>query len=202
MNLFELDDNLPIQLLPHNGVVEYYGTVITSDESTKYFEKLLSMVSWKNDMAVIRGQQLTTKRKVAWYADQPYTYTYSNVTKTAQPWFSLLLELKDLVERACNENFNSCLLNLYSNGSEGMAWHCDAEKDLKRNGTIASLSFGAERKFSLKHKCTKEKIDVNLEHGSLIVMRGKTQSNWLHSIPKTKKVDTPRVNLTFRQIAT
>src|SRR6185503_3712203 len=99
------------------------------------------------------------------------------------------------------ETYNSCLLNLYHDGSEGMAYHSDGETDLKKNGAIASLSFGAERKFSFKHKQTKETVSVILEHGSLLVMKDTTQTNWLHRLPPTKLITKPRVNLTFRTIA-
>jgi alkylated DNA repair dioxygenase AlkB len=101
-----------------------------------------------------------------------------------------------MIQERTGDTFNSCLLNLYHNSSEGMAWHSDGEKELQRNGAIASLSFGAERKFSFKHKKTKETISS----GSLLLMKGSTQSHWLHSLPPTKMTDKPRVNLTFRTI--
>jgi alkylated DNA repair dioxygenase AlkB len=105
-----------------------------------------------------------------------------------------------MVEAKTGETFNSCLLNLYHSGEEGMAWHSDGEKDLKKNGAIASLSFGAERRFLFKHKETKQNVSVQLEKGSLLVMKGSTQTHWLHRLPPTKKVKTPRINLTFRTI--
>ena len=111
-----------------------------------------------------------------------------------------MIKLKALAEAKSGETYNSCLLNLYHSGEEGMAWHSDGEKDLKKNGAIASMSFGAERKFAFKHKETKEKIDIFLENGSLLVMKDTTQSHWLHRLPPTKMIKTPRVNLTFRTI--
>ena len=146
------------------------------------------------------GKKIITKRKVAWYGEDEFSYTYSKVTKKAVPWTKELLFLKKLIEHKTGEQFNSCLLNLYHSGDEGMAWHSDGEKDLKKNGAIGSLSFGAERKFAFKHKESKEKIDLYLEHGSLIIMKGKTQTHWLHRLPPTKKIKTPRINLTFRSI--
>ncbi|MCA1744794.1 MAG: alpha-ketoglutarate-dependent dioxygenase AlkB, partial [Bacteroidales bacterium] len=109
-------------------------------------------------------------------------------------------QLKMVIEKETGETFNSCLLNLYHSGEEGMAWHSDGEKDLKKDGAIASLSFGAERKFAFKHQETKETVSLILEHGSLLIMKGTTQTNWLHRLPPTKRVTTPRVNLTFRTI--
>ena len=105
-------------------------------------------------------------------------------------------------EEALGETYNSCLLNLYHHGEEGMAWHSDGEKDLKKDGAIGSLSFGAERKFSFKHKKTKQTVSLILEHGSLLVMKDNTQTHWLHRLPPTKLVRNARINLTFRTITT
>ncbi|HSN59607.1 MAG TPA: alpha-ketoglutarate-dependent dioxygenase AlkB, partial [Ferruginibacter sp.] len=161
---------------------------------------LMNNIEWKNDEAVILGKLIITKRKVAWYGDKDFAYHYSKITKHALPWINELLTLKNIVEEHSGEKFNSCLLNLYHNGDEGMAWHSDAEKDLKKNGAIASLTFGAERKFSFKHKQTKENISIKLEHGSLLIMKDATQTHWLHRLPPTKLVTKPRINLTFRSI--
>lgn len=197
MNLF---DTGVTNLLPYDGIATYYGKVIDSHLSAHYLEKLLATVAWKNDEAIIFGRHVITKRMAAWYGNRAYDYTYSNVTKKALPWTSELANLKKLVESKSGASFNSCLLNLYHSGDEGMAWHSDDEKSLGRNTTIASLSLGAERKFAFRHKSTKQTVSILLENGSLLVMKGETQSNWLHSLPKTKKVLMPRVNLTFRTI--
>ena len=187
-------------LLPFDGNVTYYGKVFSQDRADYFLEELLKNIEWKNDEAIIFGKHYITKRKVAWYADEAYEYKYSNITKQGLAWTPALLELKKLVEEITGETYNSCLLNLYHTGDEGMAWHSDGEKDLKRNGAIASLSFGAERKFSFKHKATKETVSLLLEHGSLLLMAGTTQTHWLHRLPPTKKVFSARVNLTFRTI--
>jgi alkylated DNA repair dioxygenase AlkB len=198
MNLF---DNETIEnLLPHDGVVTYYGKVIPQPQAQDYYERLLHTIEWKNDEAVIFGKHFITKRKAAWYGDANYLYTYSNITKRALVWTKELLELKELAEQHTGATFNSCLLNLYHNGDEGMAYHSDDEKTLSNNAAIASLSFGAERKFSFKHKRTEETASVLLESGSLLVMKGATQANWLHRLPPTKKISQPRINLTFRTI--
>ena len=129
---------------------------------TQYYQKqLLDTIKWQHDQVVIYGKHITTKRKVAWYGDSNYAYTYSNVTKHALPWTEDLTNLKGIIEKLTNSNFNSCLLNLYHNGDEGVSWHSDDEEALGENPIIASLSFGAERKFSLKHKTTKETVFVN-----------------------------------------
>lgn len=200
MDLFNQLEETPVNIISRDGAVNYHGILLPQHEADNYLDKLLSYIEWRHDEAIIYGKRITTKRKVAWYAEKPFAYTYSKTTKTALPWTTDLLTLKTLVEKATEESFNSCLLNLYHTGDEGMAWHSDAEKDLKKNGAIASLSFGAERKFSFKHKKDKETISLTLQHGSLIVMKGTTQSNWLHRLPPTKSTNLPRVNLTFRTI--
>jgi len=200
MKLFEREIDPARNLLPGDGTVNYYGKLLTQDSALKYLQVLLTEIAWQNDEAIIFGEKIITKRKVAWYGERPFEYTYSNTTKMALPWTEELLVLKEMVESKTGESFNSCLLNLYHNGEEGMAWHSDGEKDLKKDGAIASLSFGAERKFAFKHKTTKQKIDIILEQGSLLVMKGSTQTHWLHRLPPTKLVATPRVNLTFRTI--
>ena len=200
MQLFDIEADPRHNHLPYDGTVQYYGKVIQEMVAYDYFEKLMQNIAWENDQAIILGRQITTKRKVAWYGDQAYEYTYSNVNRYALPWTLELLELRQRVEQLTGERFNSCLLNLYHTGEEGMAWHSDDETDLKKNGVIASLSFGAERKFAFKHKQSKEKVELYLEHGSLLVMKDTTQSHWLHRLPPTKKVTTARINLTFRTI--
>ena len=199
MDLFNYRDETT-NILPAHGTVNYYGPVMKQSQANAYFDALLNTIVWKNDEAVIMGKHFITKRKVAWYGDDGYNYTYSNVSKQALPWTKELLELKQLVEEKTGTRFNSCLLNLYHSGDEGMAWHSDSERSLGRNTSIASVSLGAERKFAFKHKENKQVISLILEHGSLLVMKDATQTNWLHRLPPTKKVSRPRINLTFRTI--
>ncbi|WP_299104825.1 alpha-ketoglutarate-dependent dioxygenase AlkB [uncultured Tenacibaculum sp.] len=200
MDLFSQFDSKPKNLLPKDGTVHYHGLVLSKAQSDLYHDYLLNEIEWRNDEAIIFGKRVVTKRKVAWYAEEAFEYSYSNTTKVALPFTKELLALKELVEKETNETYNSCLLNLYHDGSEGMAWHSDGEKDLKKNGAIASLTFGAERKFGFKHKQTKEVVSLILQHGSLLVMKDETQTHWLHRLPPTKKVHRPRINLTFRTI--
>ncbi len=196
MDLFGNNPNA--NLLPCDGMVNYFGTILSVDETRRYYAKLLNDIPWKNDEAVIFGKHIVTARKVAWYGDSTFSYTYSGTTKQALHWTPELAALKDIVEKHTHTQFNSCLLNLYHDGNEGMAWHSDDEKSLGKASTIASVSLGAEREFRLKHKRKEEKISVLLESGSLLVMKDSTQTHWLHCIPKSKKITTPRINLTFR----
>jgi alkylated DNA repair dioxygenase AlkB len=200
MDLFDNETGASKNLLPKDGIVNYYGSVFTNQQADHYFDSLLNTVEWKNDQAVIFGKMVITKRKAAWYGDRDFEYTYSNITKRALPWSPVLAALKLITEEKTGETFNSCLLNLYHNGEEGMAWHSDAEKDLKKHGAIGSLSFGAARSFSFRHKITKETVSLLLEHGSLLVMKGATQEYWLHRLPPAKRITKPRINLTFRTI--
>ncbi|MCL1035353.1 alpha-ketoglutarate-dependent dioxygenase AlkB family protein [Elizabethkingia anophelis] len=200
MELFEREIDSTANLLPKDGTVNYYGKIFSPEEADYYYQLLLSEIEWRNDEAIIFGKKILTKRKVAWYGDIPFEYTYSNATKTALLWTENLLILKKIAEQTTGETYNSCLLNLYHSGDEGMAWHSDAEKDLKKHGAIGSMSFGAERKFAFKHKKTQEKVELILEHGSLLVMKDETQDFWLHRLPPTKKIFKERVNLTFRTI--
>lgn len=200
MDLFSSEQSEQDNLLPKDGTVNYYGVVMPLADANTYLEVLLNTVEWKNDEAIIFGKRIITKRKVAWYGSDAFKYTYSNTTKEALLWTPELLVLKAAIEERTGETFNSCLLNLYHDGSEGMAWHSDGEKDLKKNGFIASVSFGAQRRFAFKHKQTEDVINMFLEHGSLLVMKDETQTNWLHRLPPVKNITKPRVNLTFRTI--
>ena len=198
MELFDIKNQQ--NRLPYDGCAHYYGPIITPREADDYFNILMSQINWEFDEAIIFGKRIITKRKVAWYGDSPYSYTYSKVTKHALPWTPTLKIIKALIEEKANSEFNSCLLNLYHNGSEGMGWHSDGEKELVKHGVIASMSFGAERKFAFKHIRTKQTVSIFLQSGSLLTMEDQTQDHWQHRLPPTKKVTTPRINLTFRQM--
>jgi len=198
MDLFNTEHTA--NLLPFDGEINYYGPVLSATKADYYLNALLNTIAWKNDEAIIFGKHIITQRKVAWYADKEFSYTYSNTTKQALRWTNELLELKALIEKLTETSFNSCLLNLYHHGNEGMGWHSDDEKALGKNTSIASLSLGAERKFALKHRASKQGTSLILQHGSLLVMKGTTQTNWLHALPKSTKITTPRVNLTFRSM--
>ncbi len=186
-------------LLPRDGIALYPGIIFSSHEAEDYLTTLLHSIPWQQDEVVMFGKRIVTARKTAWYGDAPYAYSYSGSTKTALPWTSELSEIKREVERHSGHRYNSCLLNLYHHGGEGMGWHSDDESTLVRDAAIASVSLGAERRFSFKHKSEPElKTSVMLESGSLLVMTGATQRHWLHSLTKSNKIAEPRINLTFR----
>jgi alkylated DNA repair dioxygenase AlkB len=197
MSLFPPNSN--DNILPYDGIVNYFGPILSQEEANHCYERILRESAWVHDEAILYGKHLTTKRKIAWYGDKQFDYHYSGTIKRALPWKESLLSLKEIIEYKLGVSFNSCLLNLYHNGDEGMAWHSDDEKSLGVNTIIASVSLGAERKFSFRHKTSNETISVYLEHGSLLLMQGATQTNWQHCLPKSKKVKEARINLTFRR---
>lgn len=199
MDLFN-ENTTNKNLLPKDGELMYHGILLNAEESERFFNALMEKIDWYNDKSIIYGKELTTKRKVAWYGSKAFEYTYSGTTKIASEWIDELLALKQLIELYTDSMYNSCLLNLYHSGEEGMAWHSDGEKDLAENGSIACLSLGAQRKFDFKHKITGEKKHFELPNGSLIEMLGETQKHWLHRIAPTVKVKEPRISLTFRQM--
>lgn len=187
-------------LLPQNGTVQYYGKIFSEEQSELYYVKLLSEIKWQHDVVKIFGKEFVTKRKVALYADEGITYQYTGKTKIAENWTDVLLQIKSSVEEISGHSYNACLLNLYHNGSEAMNWHADNEKEMLENSAIASISFGAERKFGFRHKETQEIISLILENGSLLIMKDETQKYWKHKLFTNAKITEPRVNLTFRTI--
>jgi alkylated DNA repair dioxygenase AlkB len=187
-------------LLPQDGVAIYFGPIFDAAREVGYFARLMDEVPWESDEVVMFGKRIVTSRKVAWFGDEAFPYKYSGTEKVALAWSAVLLDLKGQVEKLIGERFNSCLLNLYHDGSEGMGWHSDDESSIVRDSAIASLSLGVARKFSFKHRETKEAVSLMLERGSLLVMKGETQRFWMHALPKTKKVDSARINLTFRRM--
>ncbi|WP_373099740.1 MULTISPECIES: alpha-ketoglutarate-dependent dioxygenase AlkB family protein [Pasteurellaceae] len=203
-DLFDFPPNPADNFLPFDGIVNDYDVIFAPDKADFLLHELLTHIPWRHDEAMIGGKRIQTARQVAWYGDADFSYTYSGVSHIALPWNALLLPLKQRVEselvQVSPTQFNSCLLNLYQSGNEGMAWHSDDERELGKNTVIASLSFGATRKFAFKHKLSLEKREMWLKHGQLIVMRGTTQSHWQHAVMKSSKISEPRVNLTFRTI--
>ena len=187
-------------LLPKDGTVHYYRKIFTVEQSEIYYVKLLNEINWQHDVVKIFGKEIITKRKVAFLGDEGISYKYSGKTKIAEKWLQFILEIKSTVEQISGEKFNACLLNYYHNGSEAMSWHSDNEKEILKHSAIASLSFGAERKFGFKHNFSKEEISLMLENGSLLIMKDETQIYWKHKLYTNAKIIEPRINLTFRTI--
>ena len=189
-------------ILPQDGSVLYYEKIIADEEVIELYESLLNNIQWENERVIMFGKEIITKRKVAFYSDPSISYRYASKTKIGLPWTSTLIIIKNRVESITKESYNACLLNLYHNGEESMGWHSDNEKEIIANSSIASLSLGAKRKFSFKHKISKETVSIELENGSLLEMKGSVQAHWWHALIKSKKVTDARINLTFRQMLT
>ena len=196
----KIKDSKIQNLIPYQGEAYYYGNIFEENVSEKYFDILLNTVPWQNDSVKIFGKTIVTNRKMAWYSTENQSYTYSNSTKMAMAFTTELWEIKQIVENISGEKYNACLLNFYKNGQESMGWHTDNEREIVAQSAIASVSLGANRRFCFRHKTIKEKLEVQLENGSLLVMKGLTQQYWQHSLPKSAKVNEPRINLTFRQM--
>lgn len=187
-------------IINKEGQAIYFGKIISEEQINVFYEELINKIDWKNEVVVMFGKEITTKRKVAFYSDPNIQYRYSQRTKKGLEWISILLQIKSIVESYTQNQYNACLLNLYHNGNEAMGWHSDNEVEIMPNSSIASISLGAERKFSFKNKTTKETNTILLENGSLLEMKGELQNHWLHSLPKSTKIIMPRINLTFRQM--
>jgi alkylated DNA repair dioxygenase AlkB len=179
--------------------VVYHPNFFFEQEADRFFSELIHEVNFQPDTLKIFGKTITTERLFAWHGDKPFDYSYSGKSRIAEPWFPTLLSIKNALEEALDAEFNCCLLNYYANGTQGMSWHSDDEKVMQENGVIASISLGANRNFDFKHKTLDIRKRVLLENGSMLVMQGETQKHYLHQLPKSKKVQEARINLTFRR---
>tara|TARA_R110002094_G_scaffold39468_1_gene52040 strand:+ start:1412 stop:2005 length:594 start_codon:yes stop_codon:yes gene_type:complete len=196
--LFESKINLRMK----DADITYYPKFFSTVESDFLLEKLLKNTNWQQDTITVFGKTHLQPRLTAFYADNNKPYKYSNIIMQPHEFDGELLKIKNTIETELNIKFTSCLANLYRDGKDSNGWHADNEKELGKNPIIASVSFGTERAFHFKHRFNKNlKQKLTLEHGSLLLMKGKTQANWLHQIPKTKKEIEKRINLTFRIIA-
>ena len=202
MNLELFEPEAHENVLPCDGVVKDYGLILDTQQSQQYLDYFLKNLAWQHDEVFLHGQYYKTERQVVWYGDDNYQYHYSGMAKQAHVWNPALYRLKQHIEKLTGHAYNSCLANLYENGTQAVGWHSDDEPSLvspqDQEVVIASLSLGAIRKFSFKHKWKTEKVDLLLHSGQLIVMQGQTQYYWKHMLAKSTRVIEPRVNLTFR----
>ncbi|MDQ3022324.1 MAG: alpha-ketoglutarate-dependent dioxygenase AlkB [Bacteroidota bacterium] len=184
-----------------DGKILYYENFFPNNLSNEYFDELLKNINWKHEKIKMFGKEMNVPRFTAWYGDENKIYTYSGIAMNPAKWNDSLLQIKKKIEKESKINFNSVLLNLYRDGNDSVSWHSDDEPELGINPVIASISFGAHRKFQLRHKENKkEKLSIELKHGSLLLMLDNTQHFWEHQIPKTSKKIEQRINLTFREI--
>lgn len=211
MNQIDIFGNLSVQKLEanpqitghikiENGEYDYLNNFFTSEESDLYFSSLKDNILWKQESMNMYGKTINFPRLTAWYGDTNKHYSFSGITLNPHPWTPDIIAIKKRIEPLSKVTFNSVLLNRYRDGNDSISWHTDAEPELGNNPIIASVNFGDTRKFQLRHIKTKERLEIELTHGSLLIMRGELQHFWQHQVPKTKEVKTERINLTFRVI--
>ncbi|MBP9681123.1 MAG: alpha-ketoglutarate-dependent dioxygenase AlkB [Bacteriovorax sp.] len=179
------------------------GTVLYQENYLKEsMEDILMGIVWRNDPITMFGKTYPQPRLTAWHGDPGLSYTYSKITMRSPGWSPILLKIRDQLEKDLKTPFNSVLLNYYRDGNDHMSYHSDDELELGVNPTIASLSLGATRKFSLKHRLNKimKPVDLFLESQNLLVMKDELQHFWQHKIGKSTKIKAPRLNLTYRNI--
>ncbi len=192
------------KFIKNNAEIYYYSDYFIKIQADRLLDGLFNEIEWRQNSIILFGKKHLLPRLEAWYGDNGVTYCYSGIKHKSTIWSANLLLVKNRIEKDLNYKFNSVLLNYYRTGIDSNGWHSDDEKELGINPIIASISLGSSRKFKMKHNTNKNddsKIDVSLDHGSLLVMKGTTQHFWKHCIPKTKKIIKPRLNLTFRKVS-
>ena len=198
MNSLFPSDKITFDL--QDAEIEYYPNFFSSVKANELFLKLQNEIPWQQDNITVFGKTHPQPRLTALFGNEGKPYGYSNIIMQPHAWSPLVMFIKNEIEKICSENFTTVLLNNYRTGQDSNGWHADNEKELGRNPIIASVSFGAERVFQLKHNKLELKQNITLQQGSLLIMSGTTQHCWKHQIPKTKKEIQPRINLTFRII--
>jgi len=184
-----------------DGEVHYLPLAFRQVVADGYFARLRREIDWRQEEIVLFGTQRRVPRLVAWHGDPGAVYRYSGVDHDPRPWTTTLLEIRERVESLSGHRFNSVLLNLYRDNRDGMGWHADDEPELGADPVIASVSLGATRRFRMRHRRRRDQlVAIDLEHGSLLLMRGPTQHHWLHAVPKTTRPAGERINLTFRRV--
>ena len=186
------------EILPHDGSARLVADFLSRAEADEIMAKLMDEVPWAGHQLVLFGKKMIEPRLSAWIGDDGASYAYSGIERRPTAWTPTLADLRARCEDATSSPFNSVLANLYRDGDDSMGWHADDEPELGSEPVIASLSFGAERRFDFKHRVSGETVSVVLPHGSLLVMSGASQAGWKHRIARTKAVTTPRINLTYR----
>lgn len=199
MSLFP---KVPYRIDLSGADIMYYPNFLTPEEATHFYTSIHQDTPWQQDDITVFGKVYPQPRLTALYGNNGRSYSYSNITMHPHEFTFALCEIKKRVENIAQVEFTTCLINLYRNGQDSNGWHSDDEKELGKNPTIASVSLGADRVFKFRDKkATSNVLKLLLEHGSLLLMRGATQHNWQHQLPKTSKVAEPRINLTFRVVS-
>ncbi len=185
-----------------DGELLYFPQAFSARQAQQFLDHCLHELPWRQDRILIAGRSILVPRLQNWFGDPGALYSYSGIALSPLPWTAMLHDIKSRVEALCHVRFNSVLANHYRDGRDSVSWHSDDEPELGGHPVIASVSFGASRRFELRHRYKRSQptLRLNLDHGSVLVMRGTTQAFWRHQVPKEEGVNTPRINLTFRQI--
>lgn len=200
MGMHACDRCIMNNLAPYDGEIYLIERFFAPEQADVYWEDLQTSLAWQSETIRIAGRPVTVPRLMCWYGDSDSVYAYSGVAHQPLPWTDALRDIKRAIENASGWTFNSVLGNLYRDQNDSLGWHADDEPELGHNPRIASLSFGAERLFKLRHRKSGEGIELRLTHGSLLLMEGRLQHCWRHCVPKTRRVKAARINLTFRRI--
>lgn len=194
-------NNAGDNLLPFGGELYYFPNIFSRDKSDEYFNQLFTAIRWKQEPIRIFGKEIMQPRLTAWYGDIEKPYSYSGLTMEANHWIHPLLEIKSEADKYSGAESTSALMNLYRDGNDGLGWHRDNEKVLGPTPTIASVSLGAPRIFQFRHyRDKKPLLSLELEPGSLVIMKGESQKVWEHRVPKSKRLHGARINITFRSV--
>jgi len=198
LNLFP---NEKINLNLPDAVFELYPNFISNKTADELFQKLLEETPWQHDEITIFGKKILQPRLTCLFGNEGKPYSYSGLTMYPKPWNSSIMYLKNEIEKISTQNFTTVLANLYRNEKDSNGWHADNEKELGRDPIIASISLGETRKFQIKHNTNKEsKCNLELTHGSLLLMKEGSQIHYKHQLPKSTSPKNARINLTFRTI--
>lgn len=190
-----------LDYLLENNIGDWRKTNWQNYDGDKLTEIDFKNINWHHDKIKIYGREIYLPRFSAWHGDNNKSYSYSGIELNPSPWNKGLIYIKNEIEKITNDKYNSVLLNWYRDGEDYINWHTDAEKELGQNPTIGSVNFGAERRFLLRRiDDHKMKLEFPLKHGTVLIMCGELQHYWQHSVPKQKRVNKTRINLTFRGI--
>ena len=185
-----------------DGGAELHDPYLGTAEADGYLAELEDGIAWRQERIRVYGREVLTPRLTAWYGDPHAVYSWSGLTQRPRPWTRALTRLRRRIEDTAGVPLNAVLLNCYRDGRDSVSWHSDDERVLGPHPFIATLSLGATRRFQLAHRSADvARIDLDLTHGSLLLMRPPTQRHWKHRVPKQMRIRSPRINLTFRYIA-
>ena len=178
----------------------YFPKYLDNSSSDKLLETLLERNQWEREILKIYGKSISAPRLTSWFSDPMVSYRYSGKKRIGKPFTPELFQLRQILNARLNVHFNFVLANFYRDGKDYVGWHADDEPDLGSRPLIASISLGESRRFRVRHNSRKVTESIDLVHGSLLIMRGQSQSHFKHCLAKTKRLVNSRINLTFRTI--